>query len=253
MTLLDLHTHSTRSDGRMEPEEIAQEAARRGTHVGLTDHCLYYGMKTDEQFSEYLSTTKRLGLFCGVEIDIGRKVELPGFFRMNVDYIIGSVHHFAVTGGDVLFAPYFRSKVYNEPYEYPAVLGDPKILLDRIADLITRTLASEPIDILGHVTVLPPRELLGGDSAFTLDWCARVIRAAVANDVAIEISGLWCAPHREFLEMAAEGGATFSTGSDAHNIAGLLDLRYPEKMLRELGISEERLFVPGRKPPRIRR
>lgn len=249
----DLHTHSTFSDGRMTPGEIADHALSRGFSAGLADHCLFYGPKTGEAFRKYMDAIKATALYMGLEIDLGRPVELPAFIVRQLDYIIGSIHHFAPGEGQVLFSPYFKARRYGTPYEFPRELGDPRESLNAIADLIVSRLETDPVDILGHATVLPSCVLLGNEQAFDRDWNARVIRAAVENGVAIEISGLWKAPHREFLEMSFEAGATFALGSDAHDARGLFDIEYPARMVEELGIPESRLFVPCARNPRIRR
>lgn len=253
MQLEDLHTHSTMSDGRLTPQQLAEAARDRGIRVGLTDHCLYYGMRTDEEFATYMETARSLGLYLGLEHDIGRPCAFPGFITRELDYLIGSVHHFIVGYEQVLFSPYFKARLHGLPYEYPQALGDPRELLERTADIIAQSLATSPVDILGHATVLPPAHVLGLEAAFSRDWCARVVKAAVANDVAIEISGHWHSPHREFLEIASEEGATFAVGSDSHSAHGLFDLRYPAEMIAGLGIPDGRIFVPLSKAPRVRR
>ncbi len=249
----DLHIHSTFSDGTMAPVEIADKARLRGFSAGLADHCLFYGPKTTEAFSKYLDAVRATDLHMGLEVDLGRAVDLPAFIVRELDYVIGSIHHFGLARGQVLFSPYFKARRFGTSYEFPRELGDPRESLGAIADLIVSRLETDPVDILGHATVLPACVVLGNEQAFSRDWNARVIRSAVENGVAIEISGLWKAPHREFLEMALEAGATFAPGSDAHDEKGLFDIEYPVRMVRELGIPESRLFVPHAREQRIRR
>ena len=249
----DLHIHSTFSDGRMAPDEISDRARSESFSAGLADHCLFYGPKTDESFRKYMDAVRASGLYMGLEIDLGRPVDLPSFIVRELDYIIGSVHHFALDTGQVLFSPYFKARRFGAPYEFPRELGDPRGSLTAIRDILVARLETDPVDILGHATVLPSCVLLGDEQAFDRDWNARVIRAAVGNGVAIEISGLWKAPHREFLEMAVDAGAGFALGSDAHDDRGLFNIEYPVKMVRELGIPESRLFVPHAREPRVRR
>lgn len=237
----------------MAPDEIADRARSESFSAGLADHCLFYGPKTDEAFQEYMDAVKASGLYLGLEIDLGRPVDLPSFIVRELDYIIGSIHHFALDTGQVLFSPYFKARRFGTPYEFPKELGDPRESLNAIADLVVARLETDPVDILGHATVLPSCVILGDEQAFYRDWKARIIRAAVDNGVAVEISGLWKAPHREFLEMAVEAGAHFAIGSDAHDEKGLFDIEYPVRMVEELGIPESRLFVPRGREPRVRR
>lgn len=253
MVRQDLHVHSIFSDGTMAPVEIADKARLNSFSAGLADHCLFYGPKTTEAFQKYMAAVRATDLYMGLEVDLGRPVDLPAFIARELDYVIGSIHHLALAEGQVLFSPYFKARRFGTSYEFPCELGDPRDSLNAIADLIVSRLETDPVDILGHATVLPACAVLGDEQAFSRDWSARVIRAAVENGVAIEISGLWKAPHREFLEMSLEEGATFALGSDAHDERGLFDIEYPVRMVEQLGIPEFRLFVPHTREPRIRR
>jgi len=66
--MIDLHTHSTASDGTLSPTELMQEAARAGLRaIALTDHDTVAGAQ------EAAAEADRHGLrfFPGVELDIG--------------------------------------------------------------------------------------------------------------------------------------------------------------------------------------
>jgi 3',5'-nucleoside bisphosphate phosphatase len=77
---VDLHTHSTASDGLLAPQELVEEAARRGlTTIALTDHDTVRGV------DEAVAAGERLGVevIPGVELgsDVaGREVHLLGYF-----------------------------------------------------------------------------------------------------------------------------------------------------------------------------
>lgn len=64
---VDLHMHSTASDGALSPRKLAQAAWEKGLHyVALTDHDTLAGQE------EFLSEARRLGLHCtsGVEFNV---------------------------------------------------------------------------------------------------------------------------------------------------------------------------------------
>jgi predicted metal-dependent phosphoesterase TrpH len=75
--LIDLHTHSTASDGTFSPEELVYLAKKEKLQaLALTDHDTIDGLKPA------YNTAKDLGLpfLCGVEISI--KFEGPGHFHL---------------------------------------------------------------------------------------------------------------------------------------------------------------------------
>jgi 3',5'-nucleoside bisphosphate phosphatase len=78
--MIDLHSHTTASDGQHTPSELVQLAARAGvTHLSVTDHDTVCGVP------EAAGAAKQLGidLICGIELSafIGdREVHILGHF-----------------------------------------------------------------------------------------------------------------------------------------------------------------------------
>lgn len=83
MGYIDLHTHTTASDGTLSPKELVEEACRAGlTAVAITDHDTIDGVK------EALEQGRKLGLevIPGVEIsvDFHGEMHILGYF-LNVN------------------------------------------------------------------------------------------------------------------------------------------------------------------------
>ncbi len=78
--MIDLHTHTTESDGSCSPAELVAEAAKAGVDVlGITDHDTFAG------YDQASSAARRAGvdLICGIELSTklnGRSVHLLGYF-----------------------------------------------------------------------------------------------------------------------------------------------------------------------------
>ena len=101
MILEDFHVHSTFSDGKHTPEEIAARALELGlTRLGFSDHG-YAPYDTDccmprERIPAYQVCVDalreryrgRLSIFCGIEQDLWSQTDTGGY-----DYVIGSVHY----------------------------------------------------------------------------------------------------------------------------------------------------------------
>ena len=98
---IDLHTHTTFCDGKNTPEEMVEEAVRRGMEtIGL---CVHTHTPFDERYCaspegirEFLAETGRLKdeykgqirVLAGAEQDLYSDTDVSGF-----DYVIASVHY----------------------------------------------------------------------------------------------------------------------------------------------------------------
>jgi 3',5'-nucleoside bisphosphate phosphatase len=78
--MVDLHSHSDRSDGQLPPEELVELAQRRGlTSLAITDHDSVEGYDVAAPHAQRLG----LDLICGVELNSkfhGRAIHILGYF-----------------------------------------------------------------------------------------------------------------------------------------------------------------------------
>jgi predicted metal-dependent phosphoesterase TrpH len=78
--MIDLHSHTTESDGTYSPAQLVDEAIRTGVGIlGITDHDTFSG------FDQALTPARRAGLelVCGIELSTklnGHSVHLLGYF-----------------------------------------------------------------------------------------------------------------------------------------------------------------------------
>ncbi len=78
--MIDLHTHTTESDGTCPPAEVVQEALRAGVEIlSITDHDTFCGY--DQALP--IARSQGLELICGIELSTklnGHSVHLLGYF-----------------------------------------------------------------------------------------------------------------------------------------------------------------------------
>jgi histidinol phosphatase-like PHP family hydrolase len=244
---LDLHVHTTMSDGELSLQQVVDLAHERGVMVGIADHVSTRNLKrfvsSLRALEEYLDALDeapvlRSGEFCWCD---EMWSSMPDEISERFDYRIGSNHGFWLPDGSMA-SPWW--KTLPSPWDQRAdELVD--IMVQNLCDLV-RTM---PIDIVAHSTLLPPA-LLRLEPDVEAWWTEsredRYIDALVASGVAMEISNRYRLPHDRLLRKAREAGARFSLGSDGHTEAQIARLDWAVCAAERAGIREADLFFPER-------
>ena len=150
--MFDLHMHTTWSDGKNTPEEMVQEAIRRGLEtVGISDHSSGDpdGM-TLEQSPAYRVEIARLKekyagkirVLCGLERDF-----LTDDFA-EYDYTIGSVHWLRMPDGELMSVDWSAEKQRAGTEKYFG--GDFYALAEAYYETVARVVEVTKCDIIGH-------------------------------------------------------------------------------------------------------
>ena len=200
----DLHLHSTWSDGKAEPLEMAAAAARRGyEYLAITDHSgglgIANGLKPDRLAAQrdeiHGYTGSPLRLLSGSEVEVHRdgRLDFEDDLLATLDIVVASLH----------------SGIRQD--------------VETITARICRTLRNEHVDIVAH----PTGRLIERRQGATYDW-PQVFDAARETATAIEINS---DPARldmsdQHARQAADAGVLISIDSDAHNPGSLALVRY---------------------------
>jgi DNA polymerase (family X) len=192
----DLHVHSDYTDGTQPIRAMALAAKARGrAYIAITDHSRRMSMthgldparlrRQGVEIDRLNASDTGLHVLKGIEMDIlpDGTLDLPDSSLDELDVVIGAVHtnfHFS------------RAEQ---------------------TERIEKALSSGRVDILAH----PTGRILGTREPYDVDM-ARIVRAAAAHSVALEINAQ---PDRldltdVYARMAKEAGALLAIGSDAH-------------------------------------
>lgn len=228
----DLHIHSTFSDGKTTPEQIAAVARERGLEAGIADHCGpgSFQLDTDQRFERYFEAVSRYPVYRSVELDLGREIRVSPENLKRCDYLIGGVH--SLDGRDF--------------FDGALDWDDVPSLLDRMLETIDGKARIFAFDILAHPGLLPvnlrPRrgEILDGA------WGDRLIGLALTHGFALEISSRWEVPPAGTIRRAKAAGVRFALGSDAHHPEQVCRLDRSLALARECGLDGADLFRPAR-------
>lgn len=122
-------------------------------------------------------------------------------------------------------------------------VDDKDDFMDQLVEKIVYVMEEEPIDLYVNSTFLPEVLQAEYDALWTEERMDKVINAAVANDVAIEINARYKIPSAKFIKRAKAAGAKFSMGTNnVGNELGTLD--YAIEMIEECGLEPGDFFKP---------
>ena len=254
MILSDFHVHTTFCDGRDSPEDIVQEALRRGMKkLGFSGHsytpfdeapCM-----SPEGTQRYIEEIHRLRdkysgqieILCGTECDYYSEIDAGSY-----DYVIGSVHY--INSGGIC------RHVDNTPEMLKAAIdesfgGDAYALVEHYYSLVADVVRKTNANVIGHFDLVV--KLNAGGRFFDEDN-PRYIDAAISSADALlktgrpfEINtGAVSKGYRDFpypslriLKYIAEHGGSVILSSDSHKKETLMyGFSEYEELARSLGL-----------------
>ncbi len=125
-------------------------------------------------------------------------------------------------------------------------VDDKDDFMDQLVGKIVYVMENEPIDIYVNSTYLPEILQPDYDALWTLERMDKVINAAIANNVAIEINSRFKIPSEKFIKRAKAAGVKFSMGTNnVDKNLGTLD--YSIDMIETCGLQPEDFFKPKNK------
>lgn len=129
------------------------------------------------------------------------------------------------------------------PQEVPEIT-DKQAFMDMLVDRTVKILSTEPIDIYVNPTYLPAQIAGEYDALWTEPRMRKVVAAAAAHQVAIEINSKARLPSPAFLKLAKAAGCKFTFGTNnTDSDIGRLD--YCFEMIRELGLQWQDIWLPA--------
>lgn len=202
---VDLHIHTTFSDGRCTMREVVKIAGERGVEcIAFTDHAFNmdnFGVNEDT-IDEYIHEANMVKKESSIKVLIGLEAEIPTIdkvmrYRDRLDLILISNH------GPV------RTTFYSA---------------------IVSIIKNYTIDVIAHPWYI-------NDA----DW-DKLIDLALERDVAVELNSFRKVPEAPIVEHIARRGLKFSVGSDAHFKSEIGKVGWAYKMLDNLGLGPESLI-----------
>lgn len=217
-----LHAHSTWSDGTHSLEEMAKYAIAQGwAYLGISDHsqsAFYAGGLKESEVRKQHEEIDRLNaqlapfrIFKGIESDIltDGRLDYPDDILQMFDFVIASVHSHL------------------------------KMEEEKAMERLLKAIAHPATTILGH----PTGRLLLSRPGYPIDH-KRIIDACAEHKVVIELNAN---PYRldldwTWIPYAMKKGVPIAINPDAHNLAGMHDIRYGVAAARKGGLTPDACF-----------
>lgn len=124
------------------------------------------------------------------------------------------------------------------------VIEDTQRFMEMLVERTVWILENEPIDIYVNPTFLPAAIADEYEALWTEERMDRVIAAAVANGVAIEINARYRLPSERFIRRAKQAGAIFACGTNNGGRNDLGDWSYCREMIQRCGLTDRDMFTP---------
>lgn len=212
---VDMHVHTSKSDGRDSLHNIVEAAEAKGLDVlAITDHGPGHGSGVTEDMArqskheaELLQPSYHVKILVGLEAEILPTGEVYLKDREGLDLVLASFHG-----------------AMNEEVYYRAVL---------------KAVTDSKVDVLAH------HAWIAAPTGPVADYDDRLIELMKKHDVAIELNSKHALPSWEFLQKCKEAGVKYTIGSDAHKAADVGSVAWARNTARLIyGRDDQGLYLP---------
>lgn len=211
---VDLHIHTSKSDGHASLHDMIDAAEKKGMDViAITDHGPGHGSGiTEKQAREtkkevaLLQPSYRVKVLVGIEAEILPTGEVYLADRDGLDIVLASYH--AAPSEEAYYRAVFRA------------MEDPRV------------------DVLAHHAWSA-----GTQFGFIREHEEHLVELLRDNGKAIEINSKHCLPTWDFLVMCRDAGVKYTIGSDAHRVTDVGSVAWANNTARHI-FKDEGLFLP---------
>lgn len=246
--LVDYHIHLK---GGLTLDEALEHARRTGIRYGIALNCGVGFPTTNDRTAETFLQSLRDSAQ-GKSLLVGMQAEGREWMTLFSKETIAKFDYIFTDAMTIVDARGRRVQLWKkEQVEIP----DAEAFMERLVETIVGILDREPIDIYVNPTYLPDVIASRYDQLWTAPRVKRVIAAAAANGVAIEISNRLRLPKADFIKQAKRSGIKFTFGTNNAD-RSLGRPEYALEMIRQCGLTPQDMWNPkpdGQKPVQVRK
>ena len=234
--LTDLHVHLK---GKLTIADAAKKSEAEHIKYGIAVNCgMGFPVHNDSQIDSVIGIFKNYPQFYMAMQGEGR--EWVNTFskesRDKFDYVFTDAMTFTDAKGR-------RNRIWIPKETW---IDDEEQFMDYLVNTIVTILSNEPINIYVNPTFIPDQMAARYDFFWTPERMDKVINAAKAHNIAIEINNRYKIPSAEFIKRAKAAGVKFTIGTNNadENFTGA---DYAIRMIRKCNLEESDFYLPVKK------
>lgn len=234
--ITDLHIHLK---GGFTIEDAVKKSKAENIPYGIAFNCgLKFPIHSDEQIDSVINIMKNYPQFyCAMQAEGREWVNM--FSKESIakfDYVFTDAMTFTDDKGR-------RNRIWLKDETW---IDNEETFMENYVNTIVKIMNEEPINIYVNPTFLPAQMADRYDSFWTEERMDRVINAAKANHIAIEINNRYKIPSLKFLQRAHKAGVLFTVGTN-NTDANFSGAEYARKMIKECGLTTDDFYKPVNK------
>jgi len=232
--MIDFHIHLR---GGMTVDKAVDRQAVTGINSGVLRNLGQgWPIENDTQLREFLDSVAGRPVFVGLQVNDRDWMDRHAKELLDrLDYVLADTMIMPMPNDDSPPVKLWMPDLYT--------IEDPEAWMERYMQHNLRVLA-EPVTVLANPTYLPPPVEDKYDELWTDERMEQLIRAAVKNNVALEINAKSGLPHERFIRMAKRLGAKFSFGSNNFDDIPI-DMTRCLESVKRYGLKKDDMYVPG--------
>jgi len=228
--LTDLHCHLT---NEFTIDTVMKIAKERNVKFGIVDHPAGWAIKDDADLKKYIDKLRKYPVYIGLQpLELGWSKRFSPELLSKIDYILMDPQRVTMKNGETLSIWMFDTYVENTEEFMEQYMAHSLDILN-----------NEQINIFAWPLFLPVCISRDYYTIWTEERMQKIISAAKAHNIAIEINDMAHTPHDKFILSAKKQGLKFTFGSDSRNMnAGRLD--YCKSVAKKCNLKKEDFYVP---------
>jgi len=236
MKITDLHVHLK---GKLTIDDAVAKSKAENIEYGIAVNCgLGFPIHKDSQIDSVVAILRNYPQFYFAMQAEGREwMYIFSKESMNkFDYVFTDCMTFTDAKGR-------RNRIWMPEETW---IDDEQEFMDYMVNTLVTILNTEPINIYVNPTFLPKQMADRYESFWTDERMDKVINAAKANNIAIEINNRYEIPSADFIKRAKKAGIKFTVGTNNadENFSGA---EYARKMIKECKLTEKDFWMPVKK------
>ena len=234
--ITDLHVHIK---GNLTLEDAVKKSEAENIDYGIAVNCgVGFPVHNDSQIDSVVALFRNYPQFYLAMQAEGREwVNIFSRESMNkFDYVFTDAMTFTDEKGR-------RNRIWMKDETW---IDDEEEFMDYLVNTIVKIMNEEPIDVYVNSTFLPAQMAGRYDLFWTPERIDKVVNAAKANNIAIEINNRYKIPSETFIKRAKKAGVKFTVGTNNadENFSGA---EYALEMIKNCGLSQDDFFMPVNK------